>query len=138
MPKGYPQPKRLPTVPIEDRYILCCDLHAQNKPERKLNTHKNLMREISNLGLRNLCVGIICAGDLWHEKFGVNLEVLQMVYSELRWAKDRGIPWTVLRGNHEIPVKSKPEQTLLSLFQDVCNVVIGPCLLYTSPSPRDS
>lgn len=111
-----------------DSYILCTDLHAQNKPARKLFTHQRLMREISNLGLRTKSNGVICTGDIWHEKFGVNLDVLRMLYDELKWARDRGCPWTVLRGNHEIPVKSQPENSLLTLFQDVCQVILKPHL----------
>lgn len=122
------------------RYLFTCDLHCKNKPEWKAKYYGMLLREISLQALHNGCSKVVCAGDVWDEKHGVNSEVLNMIYSELKRSKARGVPWVLLRGNHEIGLKSNPHSTLLNLFQGVAQVVTKPatltegnCTLYLLP-----
>lgn len=109
------------------KFILCCDLHVRNTSHgiNVLPHYLKLMEEITSLAEEH-GAQVIMAGDLWHEKHGVSTEVLLGIYRELANAKKAGIVWHLLRGNHEISVKSKPHQTLLTLFQSVARVYVQP------------
>lgn len=108
--------------------MLTCDTHCQNKPSWKLPYYTRLVREVSELALQHGCGAVVHSGDFWHDRFGVNPEVLQMLYSEVERSADRGVPWILLRGNHEIGVKSKPHESLLALFANVATVIMKPQL----------
>ena len=112
------------------RYLVIFDPHAQNQPEHKLATYRQLMRETTELAQELKCDYVVCAGDLWHEKYGVNPDVLVMLYHELACAKfEAGVEWIFLRGNHEIAAKSFPHRTMLSLFAECAMVVVEPKVL---------
>lgn len=122
------------------RYLFTCDVHCKNKPAWKTKYYGMLLREISLQALHQGCSKVVLAGDLWDEKHGVNAEVLNLVYNELSLSKKRGVPWVLLRGNHEIGLKSAPHDTLLNLFQGVADVITRPssmtegnCTLYFLP-----
>ena len=122
------------------RFLLTADLHCQNQPAWKLEYYRKLLREIVMVAREQNCDAVVCAGDLWHEKHGVNAELLQMVYFELDRSADMGIPWVLLRGNHEIAMKSKPHDSLLALFAGISTVVMKPralrwsdCTMYLLP-----
>lgn len=88
-----------------------------------------LMRETTELAIELQCDHVICAGDLWHEKYGVNPDVLCMIYDELSYAQDKDMQWILLRGNHEIAAKTMPHKTLLRMYSDCATVIIEPKIL---------
>ena len=108
------------------RAILTCDIHARSIPSWRTPYSRRLLREISSKALSLGCDTVICAGDLWHEKHGVNPELLQIIYEELERSADNGVPWILLRGNHEIGLKSKPHETLLTLFSGIATIAVRP------------
>ena len=108
------------------RAILTCDIHARSNPEWRAPYSRRLLREISSIALQHGCETVIHAGDLWHEKHGVNAYLLSLIHEELERSADAGVPWILLRGNHEIGLKSKPHETLLNLYSGVATIASTP------------
>lgn len=111
------------------RYLLAPDLHAQSKPAWKLPYYRTLFREISDIARAKGCDAVIVPGDVWDQKHGVNVEVLQMLFVEFSRSAERGVPWILLRGNHEISEKSNPHSSLLTLFGNTASVYLRPKIL---------
>lgn len=84
------------------------------------------MRHISKSAIAQGCPYVICIGDLVHEKQGVGVEQLSMLYDELQWSKNKGVLWIWVRGNHEVGIKSLPHMTPMHFFQEVCWCIIKP------------
>lgn len=111
------------------RFIVTADLHVKNRPPGRIKDYRRLFRDITELGKMYNCQAVICAGDTWDEKHGVNVEVLLMIHEELRRAKKK-CPWILLRGNHCIPMKSEAEVTLLTLLKGVATIVNRPTAMH--------
>lgn len=110
------------------KFLVTADLHVHNHDNR-LPVYDTLIGDIIGLALAHKCDGVLVAGDLWDEKHGVNVEVLTFLYNRLKASKDLGMTWTLLRGNHEISMKSEPHVTLLDLFGGVAKVITKPKIL---------
>lgn len=108
------------------RAILTSDLHIS---EKRLDIYERLLDDITTLALHHRCKHVFVAGDVWDEKSGVRTKVLNLLHRKLAESKAKGVVWVLLRGNHEIEVKSKPHVTLLSLFSEVACVVNRPTLM---------
>lgn len=104
------------------RAVLLADVHIRRD---SIQTDRKLLRKVVTIAEANSCPYIICVGDLIHEKQGLGVEQLTMLYGELKRSRDKGIWWVWVRGNHEVAIKSEPEtSTPMWLFQDVARVVI--------------
>jgi len=107
------------------RAILCADIHVH---PRRLEIYEQLLDDITTLAVHHRCKFVYFLGDLWHEKHGVVPAVFCLLDRALRKARQRGVVWVLLRGNHEIEVKSKPHRTLLQLFGGCSAPVIRPAI----------
>lgn len=116
------------------RAIVTADVHVEGRADttsrrptkNPLTKFSRLFDDIQTLAVDNKAEDIYILGDLWHEKHGVNVDCLTLIHSKLSQWKKAGLRVTLLRGNHEIEVKSSPHTTLLSLFGDVATVVNRP------------
>lgn len=108
------------------RAIVTADIHIHRD---RLATHKKLLRHITQQAKSNGAAYVFMVGDMWHEKGGVGVEQLSLIYDELRRAKQAGVLWVWVRGNHECGIKSRPHDTLMTLFQDVAFCAIEPQVL---------
>lgn len=75
------------------------------------------------------CSHIFHVGDLIHEKHVVLVEMLIAIYEEFVYALNHKITWVLIPGNHDMPSKDKPTNTLLHLFSRVAHVYIQPRVL---------
>lgn len=107
------------------RAIVTADLHCHAK---RLQVHNLLMQDLTDLAIIHNCPYVIMAGDLWDQKHVINSDVYNMIYANLEDAKARGVTWFLLRGNHEITVKSDPHNTMLRLFDKVAVVLNKPTI----------
>ena len=105
--------------------IIGMDYHISSQ---RLEVGQKLMRSTTQWALENKAQYVILVGDLLDERFGVKVEVLQLVWNELAYSLKKGVPWIWCRGNHECPVKSQPHKTIMSLFSGICHPVISPAI----------
>lgn len=110
------------------RAIVTADIHVHAK---RLKLYDKLMWDLINLAQIHRCPYIIMAGDLWDEKHTVNAAVYNMIYRNLEQSLAHGVRWILLRGNHEIPQKSDPHNTMLSVYRSVATVINRPTILNT-------
>lgn len=111
------------------RVLATADIHVANTPAWRLPLFSQLFDDILANALARGCKYVVHAGDLWHEKHGVRVECLSLIYDKLKEARSRGVTWVLLRGNHEIELKSRPHTTLLTLFTQVAMVINRPAIL---------
>ena len=117
----------------DDSAIITGDVHIKNrKGTRDLALGVQLLRDLERLATDNHTKTIILNGDTWDQKDSTKLpelDVLTTLYRELVRLRTLGFRVILVRGNHEAPLRSHPERTLLSLFARVCTVVIRPTRL---------
>jgi len=98
------------------RFLAGADFHVRSGKLGELTTGRELMMGTLQTAIAEACQAIYIIGDLWHEKPGVNYEVLTLLRRELiKWAKKMPVYW--IRGNLEVSVKSKPEDSLVILYE---------------------
>lgn len=108
------------------RVLACADIHARNKPEGALSTYRRLMRAITQTAIANDCKVVIHAGDLIHEKHATLVDLIIMLFQELHWARSKGVSWVLFPGNHDIPAKHRPMQSILYVFCKVAYIYLSP------------
>lgn len=108
------------------KLIACADIHARNKPEGALYLYRRLIRSITLKAIAEGCPFVFHAGDLIHEKHCMLVELVIMLYQEFAWAKKQGVTWVLIPGNHDMPAKHKPAQSLLYVFKAVAHVYLQP------------
>jgi len=108
------------------RAICVADIHVNSK---RLPIYEQLLDDITTLAVHYRCKFVFFLGDLWHEKHGVDSKVLNLCFRAFQNARAQGVVWVLLRGNHEIEVKSKPHETLLSLFSGPAVAINKPAII---------
>jgi hypothetical protein len=99
------------------RVILGADLHGSERSQEELEWSITLYQDAITLAEQNGCRHILWLGDLVHYKYGLSAKLL-LWWSRLTiQARDKGILPILLRGNHDTPWISDPEQTVLELVQ---------------------
>lgn len=100
------------------RALCTGDTHVKTGPTNEKKTGQMLLDSIYKTAKREACDCIVINGDLWDEKHGVNYEVLMMVKN---WFLQVSRTHTIyyIRGNHEVSIKSRPEQSLVDLFSNL-------------------
>lgn len=111
------------------RFLICADYHCRNRPEGALYLYRRLLRTTTIKAIHTGCNFIFHVGDIIHEKHCVLVELLLMLYQEFEWARQQNITWVLIPGNHDMPDKSKPAQTILGLFKRVAQVYVNPRIL---------
>lgn len=100
------------------RILLGADYHVRSGKLGELTTGFELLAGTLQTAIAEGCQAIFLIGDLWHEKHGVNYEVLTMLRRSLiKMAKKMPVYW--IRGNHEVSVKSKAEDSLMVLYEGI-------------------
>ncbi len=103
--------------------LLLADLHVRSD---RLDTARELfgatLKKAQEVGSQV----VLLLGDILHEKTGHSIECLVMVHDELKKFRKAGVNVFWLRGNHEVPIASRPHLTIMTLFDGVCQTVIKP------------
>lgn len=107
------------------RFIVGMDFHLSLP---RIEVGRDLIRETTKMAKDQHCSHVVIVGDLTDEKHGIKTELLSMLHAELKASLEKGVTWIWLRGNHEIPLKSRPELTLMPLFSSVCIPIIEPAV----------
>ena len=115
------------------RCLVVADLHVHDDPHDKTRLHRGirLLHDLEKLAKQNDIRTIIVAGDMWHQKHGVNQRVLLALYRRLQAMKMHGYRIIWLRGNHEVTTKSHPHDTLMWLFAKVACTIVQPKIVAT-------
>lgn len=111
------------------RFLVTADWHCRNKPDGMLGIYRQGLRSTTQAALQNGCPYVLFAGDLIHERHCFIIELLLMIYEELAWAKSQGVTWVLIPGNHDIPAKHHPQNSVLGLLQGVAKVYLTPQVL---------
>jgi DNA repair exonuclease SbcCD nuclease subunit len=97
------------------RALITGDTHCKSGPTNEFGTSNLLLKSIHETAIREACNAIVLNGDFWDEKHGVNYEILMLVKKwMLKWAERFSVYY--VRGNHEVSIKSKPQDSLVELF----------------------
>lgn len=98
------------------RFLVTCDLHIK---EENLQVGRELLDSIEKTAFREACPIIILIGDVWDEKHIPPFKVLMAIRNAiLRWCSlNLQVIW--IRGNHEVGIKSKPEESYIKLFEGI-------------------
>lgn len=97
------------------RALATGDIHLKLGPTNEKRTSQQLLDAILKTARREGCDCLILNGDLWDEKHGVNYEILMMIKDWFVKVSESMAIYYV-RGNHEVSIKSRPEQSLVELF----------------------
>lgn len=114
---------------VIDRFICASDIHIREKPyPNDLQLGIQLLEDLRLLAVREKSKHIVIPGDLFHSK-SPSFNVLISVYNKLEEIRKSGITTIVLRGNHDIQIKSQAEKSILQLFSRVCLAVTKPYMI---------
>lgn len=107
--------------------ILCADVHLSSRKimgRSHLDAGMAVLQQIyelaRNRGINH--VGIL--GDLLDNKYQIPLEVLIRLHNFFQDHRD--VRWTWLKGNHETPDRADPHKSILTLYEDLCEIRIAP------------
>lgn len=100
------------------RALASGDLHLKLGPTNEKKTGQQLLDSMFKTAKREGCDCIIINGDLWDEKHGVNYDILMMI-KEWFLKVSQSLTIYYVRGNHEVSIKSLPEQSLVELFSNL-------------------
>lgn len=91
--------------------------------------YRRLVRSITMKAIHEGCRYVFHVGDILHEKHCTLVELLIMLYYEFEFALANNVRWVLIPGNHDMPAKDKPLNTILHLFRRVALVYLKPRVL---------
>lgn len=110
------------------KFLAAGDVHLADKMilgRPRLPVVMKFLAELVKMAQIKKAKWIFFLGDLIDQKKGTPRSVLVTLYHFLRTVKEEtGITVVWIRGNHETPDKENPQDTLMTLFADVCLSVI--------------
>jgi DNA repair exonuclease SbcCD nuclease subunit len=111
------------------RFVATADLQISNNRilgRDRLPVYEELLKDLLVL-CKDCEVGhLFLLGDVIDAKNSPPREVLLLVYRWLRRALKRKVKVHWLRGNHESPSRSRPHDSLMELFSEMCHVILKP------------
>jgi DNA repair exonuclease SbcCD nuclease subunit len=102
------------------RVIITADIHS-GIPD-KLNDTTWAIRTIRQYAESSAIEHVIVAGDLFHDRQHLGLDVLRATYDELLTAKKSGQKWHSFPGNHDMFMRNSWEVTSLHALSEVMNI----------------
>lgn len=108
------------------RALCCADLHVKSND---LPRGTRLLRDLKDLCVTHELPFCFVIGDLLHEKDRFTIGCLNEVRKCLEEFKDAGIVVYWIRGNHEVPLSSRPTQTIMPMYRHVVQIIDTPEIL---------
>lgn len=102
------------------KILITADIH-NGVPNKLVDTIWS-MDIIRQYAKQQSITDIIVAGDLFHDRVNLNIEVLNSVYSVLKLAKQDNQKWHIFPGNHDMFLKNSWDVTAIRIFRDIHEV----------------
>lgn len=114
--------------PVEVKAILLSDVHGSGASEKKLRIFRDVLQEATAAAKRLGCEWVIVAGDMFHKRFGVEPLVQVVLAEEIMQAREEGVYWCILLGNHDIHSKTDTSVSVLRMHDILksCTIVSEP------------
>lgn len=114
------------------KFLCTGDVHASSKiilGRERLPVIMQWLDDCLELCRREHIEHFFWAGDVIDQKHGVNREVLLSLHGWLQKASIEGLRVHWIRGNHETPRNNAPNDTLMKMFSEVCDVITTPKIM---------
>lgn len=111
------------------RFIATADLQISDRTvygRPRLPIFKNLLDDLDLLCQRHKVRHLFLLGDVLDQKNHHPREVLLLVYRWLQTMQKRKVAVWWLRGNHESPSRTEPEESVVLLYANMCRVINRP------------
>jgi len=103
------------------KLIICADLH--NGVGNRTSDCLWCLRMIREYAKKNSIGTVIIAGDFFHDRVSLNIDVLNAAYDEVRQAKQQGQHWITFPGNHDMFLKTSWQINSIHCLSEVMQVV---------------
>ncbi len=103
------------------KIIITADIHCGF--QNRLNDCIWSMDVINAYATKNQITNIIIAGDLFHDRTSLGIDIISTVYDHLKKYRDTGVNWVALCGNHDLFLKTSWQINSLHCLGEILTVV---------------